>query len=243
MRVRILRPAAHEISRPSRRPPSRFPLSVARTIEPDGRLGEVGVERERLLGGRGRALETVGRGCRRNGDRVVVAEAERGPGRERSRGRVRPRARASRWPLVRLGVAREGLAAEVEVVGLGVLRARGRVALAAGEPPSSGKSPCRRRLEICSRRPIRSPAAALERVAPEQAVRLRVDDLERDAELVALLLEVAGEDVGDAELAAGGLRDPRRPSRTSASRRTGGSRASGCRRASSTTSSGRARRR
>ncbi len=44
------------------------------------------------------------------------------------------------------------------------------------------------------------------RVAPQEAIAVGVDDLERHAQLVALLLEVAGQDVGDLQLASGGLR-------------------------------------
>ena len=82
---------------------------------------------------------------------------------------------------------------------------RGAASVAIREPPRSGYRPLRRRCEICSRRPMRSFAARARGVPPDHAVRLGVDHLQGDAELVALGLVMARQHAGDPQLAPRGL--------------------------------------
>src|SRR5262249_39216078 len=138
------------------------------------------------------------------GDTEVIPPRQRGPRRSivgvEPDGAFEHRERL----LVRLEVAREGQAAEIEVIGLGVLRAcpgvgsrrraaeewKESVAKASGYPLA---------------KPDQVACGGAGGIAPEQAVRLRVHNLERDAQLVALLLEVSREHVGHAQLPASGL--------------------------------------
>ena len=160
---------------------------------------------------------------------VVVAQGKRGP-----RGSVigiqtHGALEHGERPLVGLLVARHGLAAQVEVVRLGVLRARSGIC-AGGRAAQEREETLAQVREICSRRAMRS-SRRRSRNRARGAVRLRVHDLERHAELVALLLEVPGEDVGDTELRAARPGGPRRPLRISAWPRRAESPAWGCTRA------------
>ena len=206
MRASALGPAPDQVACPRVRAEIVAVLGLQED-ETDLGLREVRVEREgALLRGRG-ALQVLGglRAIQAVLGLVEISLAERRPGRGIFRIEPDGPLEHRHGLLVLPGIAREGLAAEVEVVRFRALRVRRRSARVGAGAQGRQQALAHALQQLLGQRD-HVGGRRRRRVPPDDAISLGVDDLHRYAEPVALLLELAREDARRVELAARGLR-------------------------------------